>query len=191
MKVPMRTLVAVIAGALTMCAATPSSSEAAGGPPPQTKSQRRPPMPCRLPDLVAATLAVELQSTTKGQPGVEFPADRLKVTATVKDAGAMKSPASFTVRLIRGSGAPVASKTLPAPTAAGQTWSLVKEVTWAHDRPASFLFKVESAFDECSNGNNLLAINLDDAQLHATGKQTAADPSLGGTISPGPVVIMF
>ncbi len=191
MRVPLRVPVAAIAGAVVLAIAPAARAGEASGPPPsKATQQKRPPMPCMLPDLVAATLTVELLSSTKGQPGVEFPADRLRVTATIKDAGA-KSPASFTARLIRGSGPPVASKTIPAPTSPGQVWTLVKEVTWSHDQPASFLFKVESGFDECTKGNNILAINLDDAKLHANGKQTAADPSIGGTINTGPVVIMF
>ncbi|HVN75291.1 MAG TPA: hypothetical protein VMT19_03170 [Thermoanaerobaculaceae bacterium] len=191
MNVPLRISLAVLAAVVLLGAAVAAPAEVGGPPTAQTSRQQRAPLPCMLPDLVAATLTVELLSSTKGQPGVEFPADVLRVTGTIKDNGRMMAPKAFTATLKRGDRL-VASKVIPAPTSPGQVWTLVaKQVTWAHDPPNYFKFTVESGFDECTKGNNLLVVNLNDARLHDTGKLTAADPSIGGVINPGPVVIFF
>lgn len=198
MWVPPRMSEALIVGAALVCVAGWPSAGATGNAPPRSvaKQPAHPASPCRLPDLVVASLTIELVSTTMGQPGVEFPTDRLKITGVIKDAGGMKSPAGFKVTLSKSGAHVIASRTIAAPATPGQVWSLVHDDTFLHDAPGGhgpgYLVKAEADFSECSKGNNQLAINLNDATLHAQGKQTAADPTITGPIQvPGSVVVVF
>lgn len=159
---------------------------------PRTNKNVPPSQLCRLPDLVVVSLTIELVSTTVGQPGVEFPADNLKITAVVKDNGGVKSPGSFRVRLFRGTTTQIAAKTVPAPTAPGQVWQLVHTMTNSHERPLLLVVKAEAAFPECDKANNRLDIGLSERTLHEAGKQEATAPGLATTIGlPGSVVVMF
>ncbi len=179
----------LIAVVLLLCAAV-----AFAVPPGKTMPRTNknvPPRPCWRPDLVVTSLTIELVSTTVGQPGVEFPADNLKITAVVKDNGGAKSPASFKVRLLRGLTTEIASKTVPAPAAPGQVWQLVHTMTYAHGVPPAFFVKVAAEFDECDKANNTLSIGLDDEVLHRDGKQQAGASGIGGVQLPGSVVILF
>ena len=143
------------------------------------------------PDIAVASLTIELLSTTKGQPGVEFPADRLKITGIVKDIGGVKPPAGFTVKLLKGLSQVVAKVAVPVPSARGQVWSLVHEDTFLHDKAPIYQIVVEAGFSEGSTANNKLDIGLSDQTLHTKGKQSTSDPSIGGIQVPGSVVIFF
>jgi hypothetical protein len=158
---------------------------------PRTNRNVPPSQLCRLPDLVVVSLTIELVSTTVGQPGVEFPADKLKITAVVKDNGSVKSPGKFRVRLLRGLTTVLASRTVAAPTAPGQVWSLVHTMTYTHGVPPAFFVKVDADFNECDKANNTLSIGLNDEVLHRDGKQQAGASGIGTVQVPGSVVILF
>lgn len=182
----------VIAVAVLLCSAVSFAVPPDKAPArPRTNQNVPPPAVCRLPDLVVVSLTVELVSTTVGQPGVEFPADQLKISAVVKDNGAVKSPAPFKVRLFRGTTTQIAAKTVPAPTAPGQVWQLVHTMTNSHDRPLLLVAKAEADFSECDKSNNRLDIGLSERVLHADGKQEATASGIGTVQLPGSVVVLF
>lgn len=159
------------------------------GPAPAAGQVRVP----KQPDLAAASLVIELVSTTKGQPGVEFPADKLKISGIVKDVGATKSPASFKVKLVKNFSKILATRTIPAPTAPGTVWTLVHEDTFIHGPQPAYQFVVEATFSESSTENNKRELILNDNVLHAQGRQENNDTSVlpGGVQVPGSVVIFF
>ena len=128
-------------------------------------------------DVAVKSVTIELVSTTKNQPGVEFPIDKLKITAVIQDVGPVKANQAFTVKYFKN--AHVTSVNIPAPTSAGQSWSLVHSDTYIHDRAPQYLFKIYAPFDQCPNQNNEILIDLNDELLHKNGKQDQSDPSIG------------
>jgi hypothetical protein len=142
-------------------------------------------------DIAVACIVIELLSTTKGQAGVEFPTDRLKITGIIKDIGGGKVPAGFKVKLTKNLTTVIATTTIPVPTAKGQIWSVVHEDTYVHDRAPYYQIAIEAQFGELSTTNNKRGLTLNDQTLHAQGKQETNDTTIGGIQVPGGVVILF
>jgi hypothetical protein len=145
------------------------------------------------PDLAVASVVIELVSTTKGQPGVEFPADKLKISGIVMDIGGTKSPASFRVKLVKNASQVLATKTIPAPTAPGQSWTLVHADTYVHGPAPLYQIVVEADYTESSTTNNKRGLALKDDVLHSQGRQESTDTSAlpGGVQVPGGISIFF
>jgi hypothetical protein len=192
MRIMSRGFAAAAVGVVLVLAAGPLSAQTSKAPPQVDRRAIALPKTCMLPDLAVASLTIELVSTTKGQPGMEFPTDRLRITAVVKDIGGVKSLTGFTVKLSKLALGVLATKSIPAPTAAGQVWTLTHDDTYLHDRAPAYQVVVEAGFDECSKANNKMLLGLNDQVLHAQGKLASTDPALGGTIQvPGSVVVVF
>jgi hypothetical protein len=146
-------------------------------------------------DLAVLSVAIDLLSTTKGQPGVEFPADKIKVSALVKDIGPAMASGNFTVKLIRYSTKieHLVSYVVSAPVLAGQAWTLVHEDTFVHGPKPVYKFLIEAPFAETSTENNSRELKLNDEVLHAQGRQENNDTSAlpGGIQLPGSIVIFL
>jgi hypothetical protein len=146
-------------------------------------------------DLAVLSVVIELVSTTKGQPGVEFPADKIKISAVVKDMGPAMVSANFTVKLIRytTNADHLVSYVVAKPTVAGQVWTLVHEDTYVHGPKPVYKFLVEAPFAETSTENNSRELKLNDEVLHAQGRQESSDTAAlpGGVQVPGSVIILF
>ncbi len=185
-------VVACLLSAAFVFAAPPAKAPARSSTAPRTTST----MAVAVADLAVASLTVELVSTTFGPPGVEFPADTLKITGLVKDNGGRKFPSKFRVTLSDGTGKVLATRVVPAPTAAGQTWSVAHSETFSHDvllaKSPWFFFKIKpESPDDVTN--NIESIKVHDPTLHRDGKQVS--PAGGGvsttTNLPGGIAVIF
>lgn len=182
--------------ACLLCAAASFGAPPVKAPARSSTAPRTPPtMAVAVADLAVASLTVELVSSTFGQPGVEFPADKLKITGLVKDIGGRKFPSKFRVTLSDGSGKVLATKVVAAPAAPGQTWSVAHSETISHDtllaNPPWFFFKIKpESPDDVTN--NIESIKVHDPTLHRDGKQVATHGGLSTTTNlPGGIAVIF
>jgi hypothetical protein len=136
--------------------------------------EQKPPahlIPC--PDIKVLSFYAKLESTTLGDPLVEFPQDRILLSWILGNAGNVPLPKSSQMKIIikwngqRISGYSGTSEPTTPIEAPGSSvgWYDMAH-TFPHGMKSTYSIQVLSAINECPKTNNQASFTIDEAELH-------------------------
>ena len=159
---------------------------------PQTPTRPRPlPRPVKLlPDVEVKGARFSLISTELGKPGVEFPRDTVRFTATLKNAGLAPCPegGSFHIQLTRNGVAIANSTASDLLGAVGSTYSYswVDTIVHGQAKELSYTITVSPAFLELTGNNNSASCMGYEGMLHGFGGADLGITNLTSSFVDGP-----
>jgi len=143
-----------------------------------------------LPDVEVTDPRITRVSTELGVPGVEFPKDRLRFTATLKNSGLAPCPegGSFYIQLTRN-GEPVAN---PGATnllgAPGSTYkySCIDTIVHGQAKEINYKITVTPNFKEVTGDNNSATCMVNEGMIHGRGGADFAITEFTSSFVDGP-----
>jgi hypothetical protein len=177
-------LVFVIVG-MGICGSTAASQD-----PAQANTPPKPKAPKLLPDIMAQSPHISLISTDLGKPGAEFPNDRVRFTAIIKNGGRGSCPVggSYHIQLWRNGELLSSSTATDLLSAAGSTYNYSYPDSFFHERwsQISYKIKVTPNFNEADTQNNSAEAMVEEAMLHGSGTPDFGITDLTASFVDGP-----
>jgi len=160
--------------------------------PPQQQANT-PPKPKatpQLPDITVVSPHISLVSTELGKPGVEFPTDKVRFTAVIKNSGLGPCPAgaSYTILLTRNGEFLTSSTATDLLSAAGSTFNYSYTDTFVHGRwyQISYKITIKPNFNEVDPNNDSAEAMVDEEILHGSGSPDFGITNLTANFVDGP-----
>jgi hypothetical protein len=142
----------------------------------QQQQANTPPKPkasALLPDVTVASPHISLESTELGKPGVEFPNDKVRFTAILKNSGLGPCPAggSYSITLLRNGQFLTSSTATELLGAAGSTYNYSYSDSFLHEQWPQVSYKITVApnFKEADSNNNSAETMAGEEILHGSG----------------------
>jgi len=163
----MKKMVPCIAGVFLLAGAMAFTDRQKSPPLP---SDQKPPVNQRhCPDYNVVSFKIELVSTQAGNPAIEFPHDKVKLTLILENAGNIPIPdgylPDFTLKrndelilngsLINGIRAPGSREELKLGTD-----------SFLHGVKTTYYLQITTGFRECRTDNNKISLTIDENLLH-------------------------
>jgi|WetSurMetagenome_2_1015567.scaffolds.fasta_scaffold242993_2 hypothetical protein len=126
-----------------------------------------------LPDVAVTKLAVTLESTDLGTPGIATSTDRVKVSGTVQNIGPALVPAIGSIKLVLTRDAHIIQDTIVPSSVLrdkGFSWSYSFICSSPHNPHLFYSYKLAATptFNECGGDNNYKLVNAHEEDLHGT-----------------------
>jgi hypothetical protein len=141
---------------------------------PRVRQGAAPPPILRPPcfDLAVTEVGFRLQVTQLGAPLIEFPTDRVQVSAVIKNIGTAPYPAGAampSIYLYRNDQLVVGTVLPDSLRPAGSSYTFQKIDTFPHAAPTTYRVTIGNQAGECRSDNNDMTLAVDESKLHEPG----------------------
>ncbi len=169
-RLPVQILMAVLAIQMLLPPAAMPAPRQAASPAVRPGTPIGPALRPKCFDLAVTGMDFKLQVTQLGVPLIEFPTDRIQVSAVIKNVGTAPYPAGAampSIYLYRNDQLVVGSVLPDSLRPAGSSYTFQKIDTFPHATPTTYRVTIGNQAGECGTDNNSLPLAVDESKLHA------------------------